>query len=483
MKISFFDRYAFKHFRGHFRIRGPGTRSPFGARGSIQQRRSVNKKLLGMLCIMTLAACTGNNASVPAIQAEGHRMIRHDLSGPIQHVIIVVQENRTVDNLFQGLPGASTQAWGLNSQNQQVTLQPVPLTAPYDLLREHPAFVGDYNGGAMNGFNNDRITVCRGTCPAQATASYGYVSQSETQPYFALAEQYGFGDEMFQTNEGPSFPAHQYLLSGTSSISSGSSLNEEDNPPDGAGGCDAPPQTTVTTIDMVTGAQGSPVFPCFNRSSLINEMNAAGVTWRYYQSGTGPGLWHAVDALQPIWSDTSEYDAHIVSSPSRFLTDVKHATLAQVTWVTPTALASDHASRTNGTGPSWVASIVNTVAASPFWNSTAIIVVWDDWGGWYDHVTPAVRNPYELGFRVPVLVISPYAKPGYVSHVNYEFGSILKFTEEQFGLPSLGTTDTGANDLSDFFNFTQARRKVQADPSPARRAVFHLTSGVQRDTG
>ena len=191
-------------------------------------------------------------------------------------------------------------------------------------------------------------------------------------------------------------------------------------------------------------------------------MDAAGITWRYYQAGTGSGFWHAVDALQPIWGNTTEYSSHVISTPSQFLTDVKNGTLEQVTWVTPTAAASDHAGETNGTGPSWVASIVNTVAASPFWYSTAIIVTWDDWGGWYDHVAPKVRNPYELGFRVPLLVISPYVKSaGYVSHVNYEFGSILKFTEEQFNLASLGTTDANANDFSDFFNFIQARKKFK----------------------
>ena len=100
-------------------------------------------------------------------------------------------------------------------------------------------------------------------------------------------------------------------------------------------------------------------------------------------------------------------------------------------------------------------------------------MTWDDWGGWYDHVTPKVRNPYELGFRVPLLVISPYVKSaGYVSHVNYEFGSILKFTEEQFDLASLGTTDADANDFSDFFNFIQARRKFKKIQAPYNAQYF-----------
>lgn len=431
---------------------------------------------------MALAGCAANHAGepVPATnEGVSHVTIRHDQSSPIQHVIIVVQENRTVDNLFQGLPGANTQSWGLNSQNQQVALQPVPLTAPYDLSHAHTAFTAEYARGTMNGFTK---IYCGGKCPTQP--EYAYVPQSETKPYFALAEQFAFGDELFQTNQGPSFPAHQYIVSGTSSISDGSTINAIANPlPNNGiqknGGCDSPAGATVQTINMRTGASGGSVFPCFNRSSLITEMDSAGISWRYYQAGPAEGIWKAVDALEPIWANQTEYSTHVIYPSSQFLTDVQNGTLEQVTWVTPTNAASDHARETNGTGPSWVASIVNTVAASPFWDSTAILVVWDDWGGWYDHVKPTVRNPYELGFRVPLLVISPYVKSaGYVSHINYEFGSLLKFTEEQFGLPSLGTTDAAANDLSDFFNFAQAPRKFKRIRAPydAHYFVSHKAS-------
>src|SRR5206468_5162446 len=121
----------------------------------------------------------------------------------------------------------------------------------------------------------------------------------------------------------------------------------------------------------------------------------------------------------------------------------------------PTAAASDHASSNDGSGPSWVASIVNAVGNSQFWSSTAIIITWDDWGGWYDHVAPKITNSYEYGFRVPLIVVSPFAKPAYVSHVTHDFGSILKFIEETFNLPSLGYADARADDLSDCFNLSQ----------------------------
>ena len=115
--------------------------------------------------------------------------------------------------------------------------------------------------------------------------------------------------------------------------------------------------------------------------------------------------------------------------------------------------ASDHAGGTDGSGPSWVASVVNAVGESQYWNDTVVFVVWDDWAGWYDHVRPPMYNSYELGFRVPLIVISRYAKKGFVSHRLYEFGSILKFIEVHFALGSLGTTDARSDDLSDFFDY------------------------------
>jgi phospholipase C len=139
------------------------------------------------------------------------------------------------------------------------------------------------------------------------------------------------------------------------------------------------------------------------------------------------------------------------------LQDVAKGTLANVTWVVPSSVNSDHAGGINSVGgPDWVASIVNAIGQSQFWSSTAIFITWDDWGGWYDHVAPPQLDSMGLGFRVPLIVVSPYAKHGYVSHVQHEFGSFLKFSEETFNLPSLGLIDVRADDLADCFDFTQA---------------------------
>jgi phospholipase C len=162
------------------------------------------------------------------------------------------------------------------------------------------------------------------------------------------------------------------------------------------------------------------------------------------------------------------------------LTDVAGGNLANVVWVMPTARASDHANITDGSGPDWVASIVNAIGQSKYWDNTVIFLTWDDWGGWYDHVSPPVYNSYELGFRVPLVVISPYTKKGYVSHVQHEFGSILKFTEETFGLGSLGTTDVRADDLSDFFNFNRKPRAFKQIPS-VRHGDYYLGQPVSNE--
>jgi phospholipase C len=381
-------------------------------------------------------------------------------NGKIRHVIIIVQENRSVDDLFNGLPGADTVPYGKNSAGRRVDLQSVSLRAPYDIDHEHRAFEIEYEGGKMDGFNLERSN-CRHRCIPRVLRAYGKVPHSEIQPYFDMAEQYVFADRMFQSNSGPSFPAHQYLVSGTATVKPGSPLRASENgltpQQKFTGGCDAPPGSLVILING-NGTQNDQIYPCFDRPALTDLIEAKALTWRYYQAHPGPGLWNAFDAIRHV-HDSSHYSEHVISPPSTILKDIKSHTLPNVVWVTPTAHASDHPGTSDGSGPSWVATVVDAIGESSYWGSTAILVTWDDWGGWYDHVKPPQYNAYELGFRVPLIVIGPYAKKSYVSHVQHEFGSILKFTEKAFGLASLGATDERADSLADCFNFNQKPRK------------------------
>jgi phospholipase C len=368
----------------------------------------------------------------------------HNSQGPtpIQHVVIVIQENRSLDNLFNGFPGADTVQAG-NSYGTTVELQPVPLEQPIDFDHSHTAWVTDYDNGKMDGFSRSNQGYPTPTYP------YSYVEQSETIPIWTLAEEFALGDRMFQSNTGPSFVAHQYLIAGQSQAAVENPTGETN----GEWGCDSTPGTLVALLGP-NGTELPGVFPCFDYPTLADVMDAQDVTWRYYAMGIG-NIWSAYDAIRHIRYG-SDWTNNVITPPAQFLTDVQNGTLAQVTWVTPESADSDHPGSTSSNeGPDWVANVVNAVGESPYWNSTAIFITWDDWGGFYDHVPPAQVDAMGLGFRVPLIVVSPYAQHGYVSHVQHEFGSILKFTEETFNLGSLGTRDAISDDLSDCFDFTQ----------------------------
>lgn len=267
---------------------------------------------------------------------------------------------------------------------------------------------------------------------------------------------------MFQTNQGPSFPAHQFIISGTSADTATSSLFAAENPvvpPNAAStgegaGCNAPVGTLVKMIDP-SGVESSQKYPCFEHPTLTDSLDVQAVDWRYYApSAAGLSIWVGPDAIQHIRSG-GDWNK-VILNQTQVLTDIAANHLAQVSWVIPSGQASDHAESNDGSGPSWVASVVNALGSSPYWSNTAITITWDDWGGWYDHVPPpSIANSYEYGFRVPLIVVSPYAKRAYVSHVTHDFGSVLKFIEEVFKLPSLGYADARSDDLSDCFDLTQ----------------------------
>jgi phospholipase C len=402
---------------------------------------------------------------------------KHPLPQPeskIEYVIIIVQENRTPDNLFQGLPGADIADYGYNSKGVKVTLMKRNLATRFDLDHSHTAFVTEYNGGKMNGWDNVKIR-CHKPC---APTAFGYVPRSELMPYWQLATQYTFADRMFQDNEGPSFPAHQYLLAGTSINAVGSTLKAAENPryPGSGGGwvlngknCDGSPKAQVTMIDPA-GNETVTMRPCFEHPTLPDLLDAKKVSWRYYDAGND-GFWSAPDAIHhlrygPAWKN-------VVTPETTIISDIKAGKLAQVSWVNPTCAESDHALCNDGKGPAWVASVVNALGKSKYWSNTAIFITWDDWGGWFDHVKPVVLNSYEMGFRVPLIIVSPYAKRAYVSHVTHQHASILKFVEQNWGLGSMGYADARADDLSDCFNYWQPPSKfvmIDGQMTPAELA-------------
>ena len=178
------------------------------------------------------------------------------------------------------------------------------------------------------------------------------------------------------------------------------------------------------------------------------------------RNGDG-GIWSSYQAIRHIYYG-QDWTNDVITPQNRILTNVKNGTLANMTWVMPTCSTSDHAGCGSNKGPAWVASVVNTIGQSKFWKSTAIFVFWDEWGGWYDHVAPPYVDYDGLGMRVPLLIISPFAKKNYVSHVQYEHGSLLRFAEDQFGLGRLSAADARANSPeTDAFNFKRRPRKFR----------------------
>jgi phospholipase C len=366
--------------------------------------------------------------------------------GKIKHIVYIVQEGRSFDNLFNGYPGANTVSKGKNSNGQTITLQPSSLKETYRIDDSADSMFAACNGTGrlpgtqckMNGFNKE---ASYGGSP---NPQYVYVPHGESKPYFEMAHEWVIGDEMFASQLDESYTAHQYVIAAQAG-------RAVDIPDGGEWGCDAPLGESIATLtDKRTF--GASEFPCFDYQTLGGELENAGLSWRYYAGKNG-----GIDGYAAIKG--SYWQAHIVKPPQQFLKDVADGSLANFTWVTPECLDSDEGDCGGGYGPSWVAALVNAVGNSKFWNSTAIFVQWSDWGGFYDHVAPAYKNFDSLGFRVPLLVISPYAKHDYVSHVEYETASVLRFAEDLYGLGRLAAADKRATSpAADCFDFSQKPR-------------------------
>ncbi len=392
--------------------------------------------------------------------------------GKLKHVVIVIQENRSFDNLFQGYPGADTAAQGKDSKHRWIPLKPVSLKAVYQIDHSSNAMFEDCDGTGhlpgtqcrMDGF--DRESVEGG--PVRLS-QYVYVPHDETKPYFAMAHEWVLSDRTFASQLDESFVAHQYLIA--------AQAHDAVNTPDGPWGCVDDKHVVVATIKP-DRTYGGFERPCFNYKTLGDELDAAGLPWRFYTSlavsptGGTAGLWSAYRAVRHIRRG-SDWKKDVITPQSSFLSDVKNGTLSAVTWITPLCDDSDHVACGGGYGPSWVASIVNTIGKSAFWKSTAIFVLWDDWGGLYDHVPPMHRNYDGTGFRVPLLVISPYAKKDYVSHAAYETASVLTFSEDVFGLGRLAAADArAASPAADCFDFSQPPRAFVPIKAPKAPSFF-----------
>jgi phospholipase C len=420
--------------------------------------------------VAILMGCAGAQSSLPYMRDGAPlRALSGTGAGKITHVVYIVQENRSFDNMFQGYPGANTVSKGKNSDGKTIALQPSSLGAFYEIDHSAQAMFAACNGTGklpgtdcrMDGFNNEE------SYGGPANPQYVYVPHNESKPYFDMAHEWVLADKMFQSQLDESFVAHQYIIAAQAAWSV--------NLPSGEWGCAGGDLDSVGTITKDRNADGPTIRPCYDYQTLADELDTAKLSWRFYastygsvSSGEGTG-WSSFRAINHIYNGP---DWKYVISPNwKFITDVRAGHLANFTWITPVCDDSDHVNCPGGFGPSWVSALVNTVGKSKFWNSTAIFVQWDDWGGLYDHVPPPYENRDSLGFRVPLLVISPYAKQNYVSHVQYETASVLRFAEDLYGLGQLAAADKRANSpAGDCFDFTQQPRpfvKIKAPLPPS----------------
>jgi phospholipase C len=417
--------------------------------------------------LIAAGACSPRAASPPFAPAGGgaqpmkRALFPYASAGKIAHVVIIMQENRSFDNLFQGYPGADTVSSGLNSKGKVIALQPIALEAGYDIDHTAGAFFAAWDNGKMDGFD---LEYSQGPGP---NSQYGYVPRAEVQPYFNVAGQYVLADRMFTSHIDASFISHQYIIAGQA--------NHEVNLPSGRWGCRGGGGDLVQTL-LQNRQYGPSQSPCQDYQTLGDELTTAGLSWRFYAesvNGSDSGsIWSSYQAVKHI-RNTGQWKLHVFSPPGRFITDIGRGTLAAVTWVMPSRANSDHPDAGSNTGPAWITSLVNAIGQSQFWDTTAIFLLWDDWGGWYDHVPPPQLDYDGLGIRVPLVVISPYAKANHVSHVQYETGSILRFAEDTFGLPQLAASDARANDpAGDCFDFTQSPRPYSPFASTYRPSTF-----------
>jgi phospholipase C len=419
---------------------------------------------------LTAAACTATSPGSPTGSAsQSHvgatawpavaKPQRFDAAAlptrtPIKHVVFLIKENRTFDQLFGTFPGANGVSVGMDHgvprpliRGNDQTIADIPHCYACSLLA--------WDHGRMDGFDQGGPS---------STWAYSQLHRDQLPNYWRWAKDDVVFDRFFSSAQGPSFPNHLYAIAA-------SSAGTHDNPRRDPGlhsltfGCHAPP----SQLAEVTRPDGTVerVPPCFDLPTEGDLLTRAGVPWSFYAANEDqPGyIWSAYSAIRRYRLDQERWDRHVRPVDS-VLGDIRAGALPPVTWITPRFELSDHPGENFCHGENWTTQVVDAIMRSPTWKDTAIFITWDDYGGFYDHVSPPQVDGFGFGFRVPLLLISPYAVAGKVSHELGEFSSVLRFTEDNWGLRKLTRRDRTATPLLSAFDFHQAPRPP--DPLPLR---------------
>jgi phospholipase C len=359
----------------------------------------------------------------------------------IRHVVFIVKENHTLDNYFHGFPGADTVDFGRTHTGATVNLIHAP-DLSRDIAHGWTAAEIAIDDGTMDGFD-----LIDGAHQNGRLVNYSFYKESDIPNYWSYGRRFVLADRFFTSVSGPSFPNHLFTIAAQSG-------GARDNPKGSVWGCDAPAGVTVAAFANNGKLEQLP--PCFDFPTLADSLNAVGLTWKYYASGAGSSgyRWSSFDAIRHI-RESDQWETNVVE-PEQFLADAAANQLPNVAWITTDITLSEHPTEDICEGENSTVQFVNAVMNSPAWKSVVIFVSWDDFGGWYDHVRPPVLDQLGLGPRVPLLMISPWVKAGYIEHETLEFSSVVRFIEQAYGLPFLTARDSNSADMWDAFDFSQA---------------------------
>jgi phospholipase C len=384
-----------------------------------------------------------------------------DTKTPIKHVIFLIKENRSFDNLFGRFPGAHGVRFGMQD-GKRVPLLPATSGRTFDIPHCRQCSIESINDGAMDGFDH----------MVHGDTAYTQFRPQDARNYFRWAHDFVLNDNFFASALGPSFPNHLYSIAAQSGGAWAnprqdlqSMLTNAANGKTKSWGCDIAQPAYVDVFD----AQGEPATeqPCFAFPTEGDLLRDAGIPWAYYAAAENQlgYIWSAYSAIDRYRNDPAMWSRY-VRPVDDLVRDARKDRLPPVTWVTPRFALSEHPDYNFCYGENWTTQVVDAVMSSPSWKDTAIFITWDEYGGFYDHVPPREVDQMGFGIRVPLLVISPYARAGYVDHTEGEFSSVLRFIEDNWNLGKLTARDRQASNLSESFDFSQTPRAP--DPLPLR---------------
>jgi phospholipase C len=439
----------------------PGYERPAHDRSPHFSRRRFLQTSAFALAGATLYACTGGGRKSPIVTPSASASVAAvETRWPIKRVIYLMLENRSFDNVFGRFPGANGTTVGVK-YGQEVPLLNCPAWLPGDIPHDRAAHLNDVNDGAYDGFANGQFGD---------PWAYTVMDEAMIPNYYSWARDYVLCDNFYGSVGGPSYPNHFFFVAGQS----GGALDNPENIEvqfGGGGkrfkswGCDAIGENVFV---LTKDEQGNLTKhdTCFNFKSVPEQLEEVGVPWAYYSASpfqTGY-FWNALNGVAGVYH-TDLWRPERIRAVDRLPEDIAAGKLPAVTWVTPRFELSDHPPESTCFAQNWLTEVVNAVMTSDDWEHTALFVTWDEWGGFYDHVPPPEVDDIGLGFRVPMLVISPYAKKGYVDDAEGEFSTPLKFIEDNWGLPYLTHRIERTHNFEHVFNFSKNPR-TDAQPLP-----------------